>query len=342
MTKKRLLLTPGIVLFLLLFNGAIRAKTVPLPKLMNPASIAADESRLYISDGTSVHIYSLTDFKLKHTFGKAGEGPQEFIIHGSFGVGIIPLKQPDILVINSQGKVSYFTKKGTFIKELKTRTAAPFTPLGDNFLGTGEIVEGKTTYQTLLLCDGQFNTIKEITRWDHPIQESKREILLVPLYSKAHTHEGKIYAPPGSDMVIDVFDGKGEKLRSMSHAYKKLKVTEEYKEKTLNFFKTDPRWRKNFQLIKSMARFPDYFHAIRYFTVNKRGIYVQTYGDKAGKSEFYIFDMKGNLLKKAYIPFEDDMGINIVPRHAIAGGNLYQLVYNDDTEHWEVHIHRLN
>lgn len=342
MKKKPAFLVIGTLLTLLLVSTPVSGKTIPLPGLMKPANIAVDDTQIYISDVTTVHIYSLADFSRKHTFGKDGEGPKEFRVHGSFGVGVIPQKDPDVLVVNSLGKVSYFTKQGKYIKEFKTGSNAAFSPLGDNFVGTNEIMEGKDTFLTLNIYDGSFKKVREVTRWPHPIQESKMEILLVPLYTQHHIYDNKIFAAPGGGLIIDVFNAKGEKLYSLAHPYEKPKVTEEYKKTTLDFFKTDPRWRNNFELIKSMARFPDYFHAIRFFQVNDGGIYVQTYGGKEGKSEFYIFDIKGKFVKKIYIPFPDDMGINIVPRHTIAGGKLYQLAANDETEEWELHIHELN
>jgi hypothetical protein len=340
MTKKSALLTIGTVLLTaMLVNTAGKVKTVPLPDLMKPTNIAVDDKQIYISDGTTVHIYSLTDLSRKRTFGKEGEGPQEFRVHGSFGVGVIPQKKTDVLVVNSLGKVSYFTKQGKFIKELKTGTTGAFSPLGDYFIGTNEIFEGKDTFLTLNIYDAEFKKVREIKRWLHPIQESKMEILMVPLYTTAHIYDGKIFAAPGSNFIIHVFNAKGEKLYSLEQPYKKLKVMETYKKTTLEFFKTDPRWRNNFELIKSLARFPDYFHAIRFFHVDDGRIYVQTYMKKGDKSEFYIFDIKGKLEKKVYVPFVDDMGINIVPRHTIAGGKLYQLAANDETDEWELHIH---
>lgn len=342
MKKKLVRLTIGALLTLLIAGTPAGAKTVPLPGLMKPAGIAVDDNQIYISDGTTVHIYSLGDFSRKHTFGKAGEGPKEFRVHSSgFGVGVIPQKKPDVLVVNSLGKVSYFTKQGTFIKEFKTGSNDAFSPLGDNFIGTRDVLEGKEMFHTLNIYDGRFKKVRELMRWLHPIQDSKMEILLVPLYTQHHICDGKIFAAPGSDLIIHVFNGKGEKLYSLEHPYEKLKVTEEHKTTTLDFFKTDPRWRNNFELIKSMARFPDYFPAIRFFQVNDGGVYVQTYGEKEGKSEFYIFDIRGKFVKKVYVPFVDDMGINIVPRHTVAGGKLYQLAANDETEEWELRIHEL-
>jgi len=94
MTNKRLSATIATLLIFLFIGSPVRAKTIPLPDLMKPASIAADAERLYISDGTTVHVYSRNDFKLEKTFGKKGEGPQEFMVHSSHGVDVLPQTKP--------------------------------------------------------------------------------------------------------------------------------------------------------------------------------------------------------------------------------------------------------
>ncbi|MCP4157863.1 MAG: hypothetical protein GY757_59690, partial [bacterium] len=69
-----------VLLILLIANFSFAKKNVPLSDLVNPRMLVVDQSNneLFITDGVNVNIYSLTDFKLKKRFGKAGEGPQEF------------------------------------------------------------------------------------------------------------------------------------------------------------------------------------------------------------------------------------------------------------------------
>ncbi len=328
-----------MIALLLMAFFVLQGETVSMKGVLKPASIAVDESRIYIGEGTSVHIFSLKDFKLEKTFGRQGEGPQEFMVHPGFGVRLALWKQT--LLVESIGKTSYYSKDGGFLKELKTGKHGSLYPLGDMFVGGNMILENQTNYQTLNLYDGEFKNTKEICRWEHAIQDAKKQILLAPVYTQAHFFDDKIFVVPGQYMVIQVFDGKGQKVHVISKEYRKLEVTDQYKQTTLNFFKTDPKYRQHYEGLKNMFTFPKYFPAIRSFAVNDGRIYIRTYGGKDGKSEYYIFDIKGKLLKKVYVPFVETMGINILPLHTIAGGRLYQLVENDETEEWELHIHQM-
>jgi len=82
--------------------------------------MAVDDTQLYVTQEASVFIYSLKDFKLVKKFGSAGQGPQEFFL-----VPTVPLTidvQMDQIIAVSIRKVSYFTKQGEFIKEVKMKS----------------------------------------------------------------------------------------------------------------------------------------------------------------------------------------------------------------------------
>jgi hypothetical protein len=69
------------LVFLLFFLtvSVFAGKQVILAELVNPDSIAVDQYQVYITEGTSIYIYDLENFKLKTKFGKRGEGPNEFM-----------------------------------------------------------------------------------------------------------------------------------------------------------------------------------------------------------------------------------------------------------------------
>jgi hypothetical protein len=58
---------------------------------------------MYVSEGFSVYIYSLTDFQLKKKFGKKGEGPREFIVQPPVPL-IINLRE-DNIIVTGRGKI---------------------------------------------------------------------------------------------------------------------------------------------------------------------------------------------------------------------------------------------
>ncbi|MFC2155329.1 hypothetical protein ACFLRB_02405 [Acidobacteriota bacterium] len=93
----------------------LSGKVVPLPDLLNPNVIMADNDRLYIADGTSIFIYSAKDFSLLKKFGREGEGPREFL-DKIYTIGV----QGEYLTVNSVAKLSFFTKDGQFVKGKRT------------------------------------------------------------------------------------------------------------------------------------------------------------------------------------------------------------------------------
>ncbi len=106
-----------LIVLLLIVSVLLTAKIVPMPNLVKPFRIRADNDKLFIGEGATIYIYSAADFTLLAKFGRAGEGPREFKLY--------PEESPDFdvqsgkLLAVSIGKISFYTKAGTFIKEKK-------------------------------------------------------------------------------------------------------------------------------------------------------------------------------------------------------------------------------
>ena len=111
----------SILLLVIVFTGVVAlAEVVKMPDVLNPKTIALDGENMYITEGTTVYIFSLKDFSLKKKFGKEGEGPQEFKIFPVAGLKLSVL--PDALMLESIGKLSFFSKDGEFKKESRIST----------------------------------------------------------------------------------------------------------------------------------------------------------------------------------------------------------------------------
>lgn len=77
--------------------------------------------------------FSVVDFKLKTTFGKIGEGPEEFKINPA-GVAKLQIDiQPDAIVVNSLARVTFFSKDGTYLKEAQISSGSNFKAIGDRY-----------------------------------------------------------------------------------------------------------------------------------------------------------------------------------------------------------------
>ena len=98
-----------ILLVIFMSSFILETRIVHLEEILKPVTINLDKDQIYITEGASIYIYSLKDFKFVKKFGKEGEGPHEFKI-----IPQLPLiinVQTDKLLVNSLGKISRFTNR---------------------------------------------------------------------------------------------------------------------------------------------------------------------------------------------------------------------------------------
>jgi len=93
----------------------------------------------------------------------------------------------------------------------------------------------------------------------------------------------------------------------------------------------------NYENFKPLLKFPAYFPAIRGFSVGDGKIFVYTFKEKGGRSEFFIFDLNGKLPKTTYLLLKGGMSHYQNP-YFFSGWKMYQLVENEDDEEWDLHI----
>jgi hypothetical protein len=321
-----------LVLALLLAGMGFAHRLASLPDLLNPETIRIYGDQMFITDFPRVKIYSTTDFTLQEEFGEQGEGPRQFM--GSLP-GICVLG--DHIIVNSQQKISYYTKGGEFVKEMKVKAGSNFKPIGDKFVAYGFREEQKVLYQTVNLCDANLEKIKEIFRqksWNQMTQAGYMDVLNI---------KGYICRVDGDRMVIDgeggtlyVFDGEGNRLRSISPQYEKIKVTAEDKKRYHHYYKTDPHSAPYYDFMKTRFRFRTYFPEIRFFDVADGKIYIMTYKQRGKDSEFLIYDIDGTFLKRVTLPIAFINAEDIYP-FTVKDDKIYQLIDNPETEEWELH-----
>ncbi|MCP5050459.1 MAG: hypothetical protein GY940_25065, partial [bacterium] len=269
-----ILLLAGHLLF------PVEVKVTPLPQLLKPNSINVDETRLYITDGTSVLIYSLSDYRLIKKFGKKGEGPQEF---RSSGLGVTISLYPDYLVVHSEGRESFFTKEGNFLKEKNTNPLlVGLKPLGKKFVGQKLVVDKvkKSVDFAILLYNERVQPEKEFYRFKHPFIGNKK-INPVNLRGCSYRiYDNKLYFDD-EEGNINVFDGSGKRLFRFPIDYTKEKITQNHRRRYLNQWKFS-LLNVEYTRFKDRATFPDYFPPLRDFQIADGKIYAVTYKERDG------------------------------------------------------------
>ena len=286
-------------------------------------------------------------------FGGKGEGPGEFYIPTELAhqkeKGLQISLRPDYLMVNSSGKLLFFSRNGDYKRMIKFKSfgfAYDFVPLGKNFIAWGSADrKSKAEYKNAVsLFQPDIHKIKEIYTCDFPFKMSGRDAekayffkLDTPIYE---TYDNKIFITFSGiqKFEIEVFNETGEKLYTVSTDYEKIKLTDEHIKKYKSEFKYLFKFGLEWNLKNTL--FPEYFPAIRNFSIADDKIYVLTFKKEGNKSEFIIFDLKGKLLKKIMFPVVEMNAKHFSP-YSIADGKFYQIIENED-ETWELHVTPIN
>jgi hypothetical protein len=336
-----------IFICIVFMGGALYStKNVPLDLDGRAAFIEVDDTQFYIAEGAFIHIYSLKDYRFQKKFGGRGEGPGEFKTMTSQNLGSVLLDlSQDNLIINSIGKISFFTKQGKLIKEIPTSSNGRYLPLNSGFVGYSFVLDkNRNVDVTINLFDAKVRPIKEIhreTSWSSASADGLRKEYDM-FYFNASIYriaDSKIFFDSDKQDIV-VFDKKGDKLYSFSPNIEPLKLTEKDKQGFKDSLKMQPITRGLYEQIKNRFRFPEFFPKIRIFFVDNQKIYVLSWRKKDNKSEIYIFDLKGNPIRKTYAPLVVQ-DIMLPYPTTIRNEKLYQVVENEDTEEWELQVSEL-
>lgn len=315
-------------------------KTLPLPAdVINPESIDADANanRLYIVDGASIHIVSLTDFKAIKTFGKQGEGAQEFMLNTWFRLKLSA--QPNCLFIQSISRVSYFSKDGIFQKEQRlTSRGVNFVPLENEkgFIGSNTGRENNLPFFYLSLYDANFQKGITIFKEQVPFLPGAAFDPIDQKEPVFYAKYGKVFVN-GRDGVIHIINPTGKEEAAIKYDYGKREVTQKVKDEIVEFYKTDPRTSGAFKDIKEDMKFSDTFPPVRDYRVANEKVYVFPYYKKEGKSQVFIFDLRGKLLKTVPVEMSEKDPLDFYP-FAVENDRLYQAIEDIDNESWALRV----
>lgn len=334
--KKIILLLFVLLLALMLYP----ANKILLSEIMKPGTISVDDNQLYVTEDASIFIYSLKDFSLQKKFGKQGQGPQEFALHPRVPV-TLDVTTKDI-IINSLGKVSYFTKKGEFLREIKPMANFyGFQPIGKEFLALGQSYEVKALFNTVNLFDADLKKIKELYRADSGMKGPGKGIQVLQKPFLFQAYKNRILLPGNQDNFIDIYDTEMKKLFTIKVKQQNLKVTQKFKDQVIHFLKTSARTKDIYEALLKPVTFPVYYPDIQAFFVVDDRIYVMTWKKKQQKNQFYIYDMKGTFIKEYWIPLAYQNELELYPI-TLKNGKLYQLIEDPESEEWILHISQID
>ena len=330
-----------IILFLLLASFVLAEKVIPLPEVLNPNPafypLSVNDNNIYITDGLSILIYSQKDFKLKKRFGKQGEGPQEFMGY-DMQKTVFTSIDSQYIAVDSNGKLSYYSLDGEYLKEIKIVSGRGVKILDDKFVLYGYDRTGKNIDGSVLICNSDLKQSIPVMHFPEFMDNE----MIDPLKFRRPQpviYDHKLFINELEDGVIKVYDKNGKKLYSTEYNYQKLGVTQELKDEILNIFITDPRIKENAQYILPRIRFSKYCPILKGFGVSEKKIYALTWVRSADKknSEIIIFNINGKFIKKVMFPVFNSNSLEPFP-YFFFKDKFYQVVENQDTDIWELHI----
>ena len=326
-----------VVMVNLLFTVlAYPKKIAVLNELTKPETLCMDDTQYYITEGAAIFLYSFKDHKFIGKFGKAGEGPREFkSTLAGYGLSVLPMR--DHLLINSMDKLSFFKKNGEFIKELKAPTSGipgMYKPIGEKFAGLGlKAGDDQSMAVSINLFNDKLEKEKEISS-NKLLQHGS---LVFPVASPLFEIKNNLIFVGGEeDFNIRIFNADGKHLSAITREYKKIKVTEEYKNGLFEAFKKNPRTKGMVDYLKQIIKFKEYFPAIQFFMIDNEKIYIPTYRKQKEDYELFIYNTDGKFIKQVYFPLKYIDVLRPCP-YTIKNGILYQLIENEENELWELH-----
>lgn len=342
---KKIFIIISILAFFLTLNAE---KVIPFPELLNPRYLIVDSEQIIISDYPYIYLRSLDDHNLIKRIGREGMGPGEFhVIQANMNLkerGLVLSVSTDHIAANSTSRLSYFTRKGDFIREIKLPYGinAKFLSFGDNLLGFLPLKDGKLS---VALFDADLKKQKEIFNCDYwfNLQRQKQanffdrasDTLLVSVY------KDRIYLARGDAplFAIHVFDFQGNKIFTLEHDSEIFTIPASFIDEIHEHFKIKFQWSANY-FIKNL-NLPKHFPAIRNFSVQNDRIYVLTFKKESNANEVLIFDIRGSLLKKIFLPVRAMNPEQLFP-FSFYKDRFYQLIFNEETENWELHRSDVN
>lgn len=269
--------------------------------------ILGGENRIYKFDKTG---------NLIKVFGGYGQGPGEFQL-------VVNLKCLDdkIIVTDRRNmKFAIFQKDGTYINEKKIDIASMDKAIllrnGNYLIGEIKISPSLEKFINVLsLYDSNFEKIRDIDKHEFENPFKSNQILAIYHNTIWDLSRDKIYTGYQDQIYeIRVFDLNGNPIRVIRKRYKKVPLSEEYKEKYMNQFKS-----AMFANIKGKFYFPKNAPAYHSFISDNKGrIFVMTYevGKKEGEYMFDIFNPEGILiLRKSLWDFSENEGIRMLIRN---------------------------
>lgn len=318
-----------------------------LPGVNQVEMIGVDGDRLYVLDGTRVHIFSMPELRLVKSFGKEGAGPGEF--RTDFMNRLRLMLLPDRVVLSDFRKAALFGRDGQFIREINFPFgASQVIPLNDGLLVTRFVTGERGINQMgVVLLDAELRERKRL-HVKPEIDVARSQRLDAPNEMIFLMADEQLYVADMAKMEIKVFTQDGHEVKTLSLDHKPLPISEQYRTEVMQWF--EDNWEGRFkgyaqahginkEIMQKMIHFPEFFPAFRSVVLTKKGFFIQTYEKKGSKSKFLLIDRNGTLEKELYLTDAEPGWVKMMAGVSFAFGTdgYYYAMEDADQEVWRLY-----
>lgn len=310
-----------IVLLAAISFNLFAGEPVILSGVFNPGRLTTHDRHIYIVEGYTVKIYSASDLKFVKEFGGKGEGPGEF----RFPLRNIDFDDNNIYIANLMS-VHVFSHLGEFIKSKKTqKMKLHVIPLKDNFVVCEMSLSAGPRNDEFNLYDSEFKQIKEIYKVPAPFNEF---YMLDTTCWYGRSKDKILIADARKDLIM-IFNESGDETYRFNLKNEKIPIPEEFKRKKIEKLKSE--FKDRWKIYRKRTKFiwPEYFQVIDRIVTSHGRLFIKTYKNQNGKSEFMALDLKGKILKKVFLSDAILFSIN---------NNKYYYLKENAQDQWELHV----
>jgi hypothetical protein len=340
-----------LVLCLLLISSLTSGDILPLEDVTNPGySFYVDGNELFLVNDHSILVYSLDPVKLKFKIGQKGDGPSDFKYRPLMYV------YPDCIVALDYTKSLWFSRDGDLTKTKDYSDFADFStsqemrllPAKNHYVRV--VVDHGLCSQSLYLLDENFEQIALLHEglfdwWPPGMRDPSKTVnhKMIHHIIEAVVWEDRIFIYDSHrGFFIKVFDHTGQLLKVINHNSERCqRITDQFKARAIDFLlENDPQdyYKK---IPKGAFAFYTFYPPIESMRIAENFLFVTTFIENDNGHEIVVMDLEGQITKRIYplLPsFKYTKSLLAKDLYAFDQGKLYQLVKNDSTGAWELHI----
>lgn len=321
----------SLLLFMSLDIQAVQATI--MQNVFRPLYMTVGSEAIYIVDEKEIKAFSRQNRTYLHSIGKTGEGPGEF-------VGFpFPQILKDRVLVFSVGKISFFGKDGTLIRERKIPGGAQWVKqvTHNRFVAFQMKPAADDFHITYNLLDERLQTVKELYRGRFILHKDRTRDLFELTFFDAQG--GKIvYAHNDGGFAVDVLNPDGAVHARIRRNDGRIPFGKADREEMFAFYESHPLYRESFQRMKERIIIPDSFPAIMNCKVADNKIYIITFRVKDKKNECFVYNLDGSLIRRTFIGLIGKSPDKKDTPFAIFGNQLFQLVEDPDDENWYLYV----